>query len=1034
MDTFKLYRNAFEAKPVITDDTFYYNSRYRTYISGRILENSSLLTVSECNVTLYEAKSMIPVSTMTTYDRGCFRFLNIRPELEYMVLAKDRSRLGYNAVVLDRVKPVFYTYIDETYPSLAAKPIREPIVYPEIVVNEERPQDFLENTFGFNLNGLYNTKRQGTWTSLNLDIKESTLGITATFNQTTSSVVSTTSVDSLVFNGNFTLDFFVNVLAAPASTSTGSCIICNNKATADNSTFSIRITPETKIGLYQNQTLLLSIPDILVLGTWYQVTITREDNVRLSVFLNGIKKVHIDFSGTIDFGSAGTVFGNTPFSPSQPTFNGILKTFKTYNKNIFSRDFGTTQELSDMLLFNENLKVALMFEGRIADIASGLPVINTNVIISEDDYDSGNMSAYFDGTANLVINNNEYFDFNTSDFTVEFAFKPTSSALDYTVLDFSTPTQDDFIVKVVDGKIAFKFLENLVISSSVVSLTSFNKIRISRKNRVVGLFLNDVLEYKQEYPSFNEVRSLTIGSTHESTEHFIGYFDTFKVFTNYVNYDFFEFIPPDRSYWSEYEVANFPFTTTYLSENTYQDWTATSGLNMVTNKCVSPPNSLYKVGSRGLYSGWATVYTNKPTTVEGWFCLGPSRSGAYYTLFDNSHTSYSLNNRSQFIAVRSSDLKLVLHKGTSLLGSSSSVQYTVLHDTPIPINEWFHFAFERDVYNDCVRFFLNFEEIYVSTSKDFFAQASTFRIGFTDTNTTDYGFPGWIDEVYIYRGLLKYTDLNYTQLKWHPWRTTRDIHHSYFLNEDLQVSDTGTITWLDAYRSYNVSQTDVTKTPVLLEDNGLKLLTFNQNSQLVYNASNGADLSSANIYKTLMVIKFDSIENENPAITNLMCRSASDNIPAKQICLGDGVNVENNNLLVIKGRRRTSEAFQTYTTDFRVETNKWYLIDVTFNHGSRLIIVRVNGVEVQRFTNAFLNTNAGTFTLTNIHIGATSIVPTAVSFQGQLSSMFFTHANHSSNDLPRMEHYLLNEVGAADLLPVDHMYRFKTNTVIPVDL
>ena len=200
MDTFKLYRNAFEAKPVVTDNTFYYNSRYRTYISGRILENSSLLTVSECNVTLYEAKSMIPVSTMTTYDRGCFRFLNIRPELEYMVLAKDRSRLGYNEVVLDRVKPVFYTYIDETYPSLVAKPIREPIVYPEIVVNEERPQDFLENTFGFNLNGLYNTKRQGSWTSLNLDIKESTLGITATFNQTTSSVVSTTPVDSLIFN------------------------------------------------------------------------------------------------------------------------------------------------------------------------------------------------------------------------------------------------------------------------------------------------------------------------------------------------------------------------------------------------------------------------------------------------------------------------------------------------------------------------------------------------------------------------------------------------------------------------------------------------------------------------------------------------------------------------------------------------------------------------------------------------------------------------------------------------------------------
>ena len=105
-----LYKNNFIKQPIVSNTTFY-NSDYLYFISGRVLEKDSRL-VNEAIVTLFEAHSMTPVVAMQTYNQGFFRFVGLNPELEYLVVVKDRSgKSDYNAIIYDRVKAKPWEYI-----------------------------------------------------------------------------------------------------------------------------------------------------------------------------------------------------------------------------------------------------------------------------------------------------------------------------------------------------------------------------------------------------------------------------------------------------------------------------------------------------------------------------------------------------------------------------------------------------------------------------------------------------------------------------------------------------------------------------------------------------------------------------------------------------------------------------------------------------------------------------------------------------------------------------------------------------------
>lgn len=1027
----QLYKNNFLPRPFTVSTTFYNNAAFNTYISGRVLEKDSRL-VNEAIVTLFEAHSMTPVAATTTYNQGFFRFLSLDPNLEYLIVAKDRSNQNYNAVIIDRVKPSSYDFIDETYPDLSAKPIREMIVYPDVIVNEPSPNNFLSTKITFRSIGAYDTKRLATWSSTDITFKENASGVTGTFNGSTSGVYSE-STSFLNFENDFTLSFFINIQRAPASNSTG-CFLLTNYTGLTATTFSLVLTKDLKLTLIKNTTVLFTSTTTFTLDTWYEVTLSREDSKRVSLFVNGIKEIHLDNEEVFAFAPNGVAIGYSPTNlTAYPRFNGIIQSIDVYNKAIYSRDFGLSTALSNLQLFNENLKFAVLFEEDIKDIASNILFTYEGLTLSFDDYDSGISSVYC-LNPNLKVQNNLLNINSEDDFTLEFAIKPTQQLIVQS--DIYSLVRLGSIKLYADSSNKLRITTeqyDSVTEHDSLSFTSFNSIRISRKQNVIGIFINDVLQIKiRDSSSFSDIEFFFEDNI--STAVFEGYFDTIKFYPKYINYDFNNYIDDSVDVFRSYCTNDFNFKNTFTDSIAFNSFSVNGTLYNVTNKCVSPPQSLYKLNTAGLTAG-SYFREGRPWTIEGWFCLGPTRSGAYYTLFDGSHTSYSLTTHGQFFAIDATSFKLKYYRGSTIAKTTSAQVYTY-DEHVFQVGEWFHFAAEFNNVSGLTHLYLNFEKIasleipYGWDHKN----SDKFNIGYSDFSSNDTGFSGWIDDVKIYKGVAKYSTPLNTYI-WHPWYNMKNLVDATFLADTIvynkESSEPQSIqTWTDIYRAYNFTQATAARRPTLNIDEHEPSIKFNGIDQYMSLSTSLNTLYNKNRIYSYFVFKVDEIESEvakKCTITSSYQNTLTTNNCQFDISLGDGVNLENNNKIVYNSRGyladSTTYKFFKIVSTRSIEVGKWYAVYAVASMANRTMHLYINGELVGQVTNAFYNNgNTVSWDTKEYNIGRNAM-ETNTYFNGYLSHYFVG----SSSSVPATKYFYAMDRYFANMysfeLPEDHMYK-----------
>lgn len=1027
----QLYRNNFLPNPFTVSTTFYNNASFNTYISGRVLEKDSRL-VNEAIVTLFEAHSMTPVAATTTYNQGFFRFLSLDPNLEYLIVAKDRSNQNYNAVIIDRVKPSFYDFMDETYPDLSAKPIREVIVYPDVIINEPSPNNFLSTKITFRSIGAYDTKRLSTWSSTDITFKENASGVTGTFNGSTSGVYSE-SAPFLNFENDFTLSFFINIQGAPSSNSTGYFLLTNYTGLT-SSTFSLVLTKDLKLTLVKNTNVLFTSITTFALDTWYEVTLSREDSKRVSLFVNGIKEIHLDNEEIITFAPNGVAIGYSPTNlTAYPRFNGIIQSIDVYNKAIYSRDFGLSSALSNLQLFNENLKFAVLFEEDIKDIASNILFTHKGLTLSFDDYDSGVSSVYC-LNPNLKVQDTLLNINSEDDFTLEFAIKPIQRLVEQ--LDTYSLVRLGSIKLYVDSSNKLRIItgqyDNITEHDSL-SFTSFNSIRISRKQSVIGIFINDVLQIKiRDSSAFSDIEFFFEDNI--STAVFEGYFDTVKFYPKYINYDFNNYIDDSVDIFRSYCTNDFNFKNTFTDSIAFNSFSVNGTLYNVTNKCVSPPQSLYKLNTAGLTIS-SMFRSGRPWTMEGWFCLGTTRSGAYYTLFDGSNTNSTLSTHGQFFAIDASSFKLKYYRGSTISKTSAAQVYT--YDGHIfQVGEWFHFAAEFNNITGLTNLYLNFEKIAsleIPYGWDH-ENSNKFNIGYSDFSSNDTGFSGWIDDVKIYKGVSKYS-IPLSSYLWHPWYNMKNLIDATFLPESLVynpdiIESQYLQTWTDLYRSYNLTQSTLANRPLVYLEDVTPCIKFNGTSSYLALSTSLDTLYNKNRIYSYFVFKVDEIESQTPSkrtISSSYQNALTIHNCQFDISLGDGINLENNNKLIYNSRGyvTNSSAYKAFTivSNESIEAGKWYAVRCVANMSNRTMHLYINGGLDKSLSNAFYsNSNTITWATKDYNIGRNAMEIDTY-FNGYLAAYFVG----SSSSVPAEKYFYAMDRYFANIynfdLPEDHMYK-----------
>ena len=1033
-----LYKNNFIKQPIVANTTFY-NSDYNTFISGRVLEKDSRL-VNEAIVTLFEAHSMTPVVAMQTYNQGFFRFLGLNPDLEYLIVVKDRSgKSDYNALIYDRVKPKTYSFIDETYLDFSIKPIREVIEYPGVISNEEVPSTYLLNTFSFRPNGAYDSANEGNWSTTDVLFQQLTTGVNGTFNGSTSQVTTTSDIPSLKFETDFTLSFFLKPLVVPQGTSLGYPLISSNSSSLTNNDFYVLLTKDMKIALYQNSTALITSTSVLATDVWAEVAIVREDDSRLSLFINGIKEAHADFSGLISFNNNGTGIGSNAIS-THTTLNGVLQQIRTYSKAIYSRDYGISSTLNTLQNFNPNLKVAIYFDSdNIQDIASGLPLEVSDIELSSIAYYEGSSSGYFNGeTSYLSILPNPIIDLSLQDeYTFEFAFQPEE------VISASSGTfhvaslGEEVHLEVRDNKLCLIVGDiEYICNYTLITHTTFNHIRLSRKQNVVGVFINDVLQLK--FPSTNpQANGITFGV--RGASYYKGWLDSIRFYYNNVYYDFntnFRAYDPFKN-----NILNkFEFTNTYAPvDYTWMSFTTNGTLKAATDKCVEPPQSLYKLNTAGLTSTSLLANGTKSWTMEGWFCMGPVRSGTYYTLFDSSHSSQSLATYGNFVAVEAATSQLVLYRGSTIHGSQVKLY---LSPTVLKVGEWFHFAWEYEEVDSKLRCYLNFELIYELETKVTLGLGNATRIGYTDNSGTDFGFSGWIDSVYLYRGVAKYSTP--IDRLWHPWHNSKNlidlIYMAEYLNPDNRDSEEPVYIseWKESYRNNLAKQTVVEARPLFVKGNTPfqdSILFDGIDDYLVLRNTLNILYDKSGLWGYL-VVNFQGISTEVAEKRTLISATQNGSTESHtliEVFLGDGLNVENNRTLYYRTQGYSKAVSSSYylsqvisTTKF--EENSWYTIRFMGSFANRTMKLYVNGSLDASLSNAFRNANSTySWNTTNYYFGKTARTddPTALPFRGYVNSLYIgsSSSTPSEEDFYRYDAYFRERLGI--VLDTTHAYYNK---------
>lgn len=288
---------------------------------------------------------------------------------------------------------------------------------------------------------------------------------------------------------------------------------------------------------------------------WTRVTYVRQGNI-LNLYLNSNLDATYTLSSefTLDFtANYSSLIGSHGVLSSTNFYKGYIGPIKMYKGtsdiNNLS-DFYTTDYTKYV-----DKDIHLKFENNFNDETGNSVWNNTSGLVTFSNTVKGKDGAYsanFTSTnSTAVLNcNTELMNFGTGDFTINIdAYKPSvqSQSLYGIVLSSRiNPTQaGDVLISFMDqSDLYFSFeyctssstSNNIGIGTGGYSLQNWYNIKVTRKNGIAKIYINDVLKENMNLSNiinFNRTNSITMGYGLSGQNKFTGYLDNFYTYKGY---------------------------------------------------------------------------------------------------------------------------------------------------------------------------------------------------------------------------------------------------------------------------------------------------------------------------------------------------------------------------------------------------------------------------------------------------------------------------------------------------------------------
>jgi hypothetical protein len=265
-------------------------------------------------------------------------------------------------------------------------------------------------------------------------------------------------------------------------------------------------------------------------GTWNHIALTLEDNVYLTLWING-SRIGTIGNGTDTLVTSGGTWNRLGINGSHLYFNEYrLSTNVRYNRA------NSTYTVPTAPFVNDEYTYWLFHFDENDAIATNAAALSGNMQISTEQSKFGDNSFKSDGTADylLVRNLNGEFNYGTGNFTIEMWIYPTEVATTQYVYDARGSTQNGPTIYFTStGVLNYYATGTNRISGGTVVANSWQHIALSRSGTSTRLFLNgtQVGSTWSDSTNYNDGNPLiSLGSSQNlSTQALRGYIDEIRI-------------------------------------------------------------------------------------------------------------------------------------------------------------------------------------------------------------------------------------------------------------------------------------------------------------------------------------------------------------------------------------------------------------------------------------------------------------------------------------------------------------------------
>ena len=590
--------------------------------------------------------------------------------------------------------------------------------------------------------------------------------------------------------GDFTIEFFVNMVALP----TGNAIFMDFGADAGNTwpLFTIYINSTGFVFFnvnYDNNNSASTLTSTTAIGTaaWNHIAIVRNVNL-FSIYTNGVLSGTMTWAFSIWDSNKIMCIGTQPQLATnytaQATLNAYLdeiritKDVARYTQNFIPPRAPFLYSAATKDVYYSNTSLLLHFNGNNdstvftdTSITPKTVTANGNAKISTTQSKFGGSSAYFDGTGDyLSIPNNIDFAIGGYNFTVEVSVYCTNDVIMevFSCRNASNPYY--FLRRNVGGAINFYsvntsgYVPTNVTTTETVALNTWTHIVVMRLAGKISIYLDGniaTLTGTNNIDGYSTpTQSFLIGAGTPTTNFWQGYIDELRITKDSVRYKK-NFTPPTKQFpdyidWDPY-YSNTSLLLNCNGNNDSTVFTDTSitpkTITVFGDAKISTTQSKFG-GSSAYFGGTGDISTlasddfwlTGDFTIDFW--MRPSViSGTYYghcvSLIDGSG-NYEVRTQ-----VQDSKVKFLIYH-------TATYQVILTSVATIVVDEWTHVAAVRsgDTHIIFINGNLDNSLVKVHTIPSVSWKA---MLGFITVGTSDFRYQGYIDDARITKGVARYT-------------------------------------------------------------------------------------------------------------------------------------------------------------------------------------------------------------------------------------------------------------------------------------